>query len=57
VDEQPKKQFEKLFSLVIFYIGHKEAAMQAQGLQALVAVASSHFVLYLQEKSYLVKLL
>ena len=31
--------------------------MQAQGLQALVAVASSHFVLFLQEKQHILKLL
>lgn len=51
-----RKVFIKLFNQIIFYLGNTDKNLQSQGLSALQTMASSHFVLFLQEKAQLQKL-
>lgn len=47
--DHPKKTFEKLFAQMLILLQHSNPTMQAQALQALVSISSSHFVLYMQD--------
>ena len=55
--EASKRQFAKLFDLLLIYLGHKDEAMYKQGLLALKLMTNSHFALFLQEEPHILQLL
>lgn len=47
--EQPKKMFEKIYIQIMAHLAHIDPTMQAQGLKALLTIANSQYILYIQE--------